>query len=198
MAGAAASPWLALAVLVMALALPLAFFFTRRKRAMALLETEPQQQRALDLIEKLMVTDDGVPLSPASPDKADAVSEDARRVLIVDDDPVTRATLHRLFTQAGFFSAEVEDGQKAVDRYAMGERFHMVVMDHDMPVLNGVDTVKALRKFDRDVCIMALTGNDPTSKEKDFLRVGANFVAPKPVTRTTLKEVLQQYELVNW
>ena len=193
---AAASPWLALAVLVMALALPLAFFFARWRRASG--AEPPQQQRALDLLEKLRVTnDDGAAPSPV-PLADKAASEDARRVLIVDDDPVTRATLHRLFTQAGFFSAEVEDGQKAVDRYAMGERFHMVVMDHDMPVLNGVDTVKALRKFDRDVCIMALTGNDPTSKEKDFLRVGANFVAPKPVTRTTLKEVLQQYELVNW
>jgi CheY-like chemotaxis protein len=92
----------------------------------------------------------------------------------------------------------VEDGDKAIEMYSHGERFDMVVMDHDMPTINGVDTVRALRTFDRHVTIMALTTHDPVSKEKDFLRVGANFVAPKPVTRTKLREVLQQYELMNW
>jgi len=182
-------------LLFLAVIAPLALFFVKRRKS-TLAPPSDGADRAIQMLEQIIVKDDGSPGLVA--DKGFLPDQPARTVLIVDDDPVTRFTLNRLFVQAGFVSQEVEDGQKAVEKYARGERFDMVVMDHDMPTLNGVDAVKALRTFDRHVTIMALTTHDPVSKEQEFLRVGANFVAPKPVTRTKLKEVLQQYELMNW
>jgi CheY-like chemotaxis protein len=189
-----------LAMLLLALLLPLLLFVYNLQSAapappLPPPPPPPPQEQAGKVIESLFVDEDG---SPVVLDKASLAGEVPKTVLIVDDDAVTRITLHRLFVQAGFTSQEVEDGNKAVEKYANGERFDLVVMDHDMPQLNGVDAIKALRTYDRHVTIMALTTHDPSGKEKEFLRVGANFVAPKPVTRSKLREVLQEYEFINW
>jgi CheY-like chemotaxis protein len=60
-------------------------------------------------------------------------------VLIVDDDPIIRK-IHRVLLSK--FTTEIqvaENGKEAVDRYRSGALFDLVLMDMDMPIMNGLE-----------------------------------------------------------
>lgn len=70
------------------------------------------------------------------------------RILIADDAPIARAMLRKLLEQMGHcVVGEVENGKKAVERYR-ALRPDLVVLDITMPVMNGIDALRAIRCFD--------------------------------------------------
>lgn len=59
--------------------------------------------------------------------------------LIVDDDPLIRR-IHKVFlSKSGFETHEVEDGKQAVNLFRSGSCFDLIVMDRDMPIMDGLE-----------------------------------------------------------
>ena len=85
------------------------------------------------------------------------------RILIVDDTALNRKMLGRLLQKHGHFIFEATDGQDAINivKQAMDEckPFGMILMDYEMPVMNGPDSCKAIRKLGCDWFIVGVTGN---------------------------------------
>ncbi|RMH69723.1 MAG: response regulator [Gemmatimonadetes bacterium] len=95
-----------------------------------------------------------------------------RTVLLVDDDAFIRDFLKMLLEYLEFEVEMAENGQEGVDK-AQKTPFDLIVSDIDMPVMNGLELISAIRRFNEDVPIVILTGNDDVSTAIEAMRKGA-------------------------
>ncbi len=88
-----------------------------------------------------------------------------RRLLLVEDNIVNMEIARLLLTQAGFAVETAENGQAAVDMVSASEAgyYHAVLMDIQMPVMDGYEATRTIRALDRrelaEIPIVALTSN---------------------------------------
>jgi len=91
-----------------------------------------------------------------------------------------------------------EDGKLALERFSCAEKgeFDAILMDVQMPVLNGYDATRAIRALDskeaRQIPIIAMTANAFAEDEKEALQAGMNLHLSKPIDITLLKKVIQE------
>jgi len=71
------------------------------------------------------------------------------KALIVDDAKVVRVALGRIMNQLGFESVEAVDGKQALEQMQMHADIDVVMLDWNMPVMNGYDFLLALRAMDQ-------------------------------------------------
>jgi CheY-like chemotaxis protein len=116
-----------------------------------------------------------------------------KRILVVDDDADSRAILKTYFEADGFDVSEAEDGYDAVQR-ALNDRPDLVVMDMAMPLVDGVNSARAMRQHDslRTVPIIALTGFG-AFYEPRALDAGCTTVLLKPIDFRTLAPVIEKH-----
>jgi PAS domain S-box-containing protein len=114
-------------------------------------------------------------------------------VLLADDEELVREVTDTMLRQLGFEVVAVADGREAVDAFAADpSRFDLVLMDLTMPVMTGVEAVRAIRAIRSDVRILMMSGfneQDPP----DTGAAGAPLPAflHKPFTLNGLRDLLQ-------
>src|SRR3712207_9278216 len=101
------------------------------------------------------------------------------RVLVVDDDPAVRDSLRRSLAFEGYTVTNAADGEEALAAVAT-QRPDAVVLDLQMPRLDGLETCRRLRAAGEDVPILMLTARDRTSDRVTGLDAGADDYLPKP------------------
>lgn len=115
---------------------------------------------------------------------------DSTRILLAEDTPGLRHLVSRILTIAG---AEVElvtnglEAVEAVERSAVsGRGFDVVLMDVQMPVMNGSDATRQLRKSGYTIPIIALTAGAMAGDREKCLAAGCDAYVPKPIDRGEL------------
>lgn len=100
------------------------------------------------------------------------------RMLVIDDEPVIRALLTRIFGDTFHVSCanSVDEG---LWKFA-GETPGIVLTDIDMPGRNGLQGVREIRKLDPFVPIVVITGSSPSIEGESILAAGANAFVAKP------------------
>ncbi|HYC44259.1 MAG TPA: response regulator [Burkholderiales bacterium] len=111
------------------------------------------------------------------------------RVLVVDDGPENRELLRLVLSEAGLVVGEAENGQVGVD-VMRRERYDVVLMDMQMPVMDGYTATRTMRADGVQVPIFALTANAMKGFEKDVLEAGCTGLLVKPVNIDQLMETL--------
>lgn len=110
----------------------------------------------------------------------------ASRVLIVDDSAINRKMVVRVMADKFAHCEEAENGLEAVNKceraLALGQPFHVIMMDCLMPVMNGLEASRRIRCFDSQVVIVGVTGNALDSDREVFLAAGADHVMVKPLS----------------
>jgi CheY-like chemotaxis protein len=114
------------------------------------------------------------------------------RILIAEDIATNRKLLAMLLENMGFAVAIAEDGQQAVDK-ALVESFDLILMDMQMPNLNGYEATKILRKKGIKVPIIAVTAHAMRGDDKKCIRSGCDDYLSKPIDRNKLLEKICQY-----
>lgn len=101
------------------------------------------------------------------------------RVLVIDDDEVSRLVTGNILAAAGHEVAYATNGEQGMAYYKK-QPFDVVVVDLVMPVKNGLQTIRELYEDYRDVKIIAVTGTDPENLPlaEDL---GAVYTMAKPV-----------------
>ena len=115
----------------------------------------------------------------------------AKKVLVVDDDPMIRNLVRAILESAGYEVVLAEDGQQGLDVVNANNGpvdFNFIVLDVVMPGVNGLDVLTRLRLHPetQSVPVIMLTGED---KAEDILAgysVGADYYITKPFTRQQL------------
>ena len=119
--------------------------------------------------------------------------------LAAEDNEINAEILEELLDMEGADCEIVENGQLAVERFersAEGE-FDAILMDVQMPVMNGHDATKEIRALKRSdatkIPIIAMTANAFAEDEKAALDAGMNAHVAKPLDIDLLKKVIKQY-----
>ena len=122
---------------------------------------------------------------------ATAVADDSpanlsdRRVLVVEDGVVNRRLIRVVLDRAGVDAAEAHDGREGVDAVlaaqAEGRPFELILMDMQMPVLDGYGATDELRSLGMDVPIVALTAHAMDGDREKCLAAGCTDYLAKPI-----------------
>ncbi|MEM7254960.1 MAG: response regulator, partial [Pseudomonadota bacterium] len=116
---------------------------------------------------------------------------DARSVLVVEDNPVNVEVLIEMLIELGCQSMVAENGRAAIDEFKR-ERFDAVLMDCQMPVMDGFQAARGVRELERDhergrTPIIAVTANATESDRKRCFDAGMDdFVKSFPTLAKTL------------
>lgn len=114
-------------------------------------------------------------------------------VLVAEDSVDTRIMLKRAFELKGYRVFEAEDGRQALD-LARRYRPSLIVVDLNMPVLDGLETIKKFRKLEPagdHTPIVAITAYDVYGMEAAALELGSNIYLTKPLDLEELDRVLK-------
>jgi two-component system cell cycle response regulator DivK len=104
-------------------------------------------------------------------------------VLLAEDSEDTRIMLKRAFELKGYRVFEAEDGQQALEM-AQHHRPSLMVVDLNMPVLDGLETIRNFRELEGEgehVPIIAITAYDVYGMEEAALETGCNLYLSKPL-----------------
>jgi len=104
-----------------------------------------------------------------------------KRVLLAEDEPISQEVSRGLLEEVGLQVELAEDGAAAVDMAKRGD-YALIVMDMQMPVLNGIEATEAIRAMGcRQVPILAMTANAFEEDRQRCLQAGMNDFVAKPV-----------------
>ena len=117
-------------------------------------------------------------------------------ILLAEDNELNQEIATAILEEAGFTIEVAENGQAAVDMLRASQPGHycLVLMDVQMPVMNGYEATQAIRGLEdrrlADIPILAMTANAFEEDKQEALRSGMNGHVPKPIDIATLLETM--------
>ena len=118
------------------------------------------------------------------------------RILCAEDNDVNRRLVSLLVGRTGAELVHVGNGAEALE-LAIRESFDLILMDIQMPVMNGRDATAALREAGVNTPVIALTANVMTEDIADYRLAGCNEHLAKPIDKQRFYEVLARYLKVH-
>ncbi len=121
------------------------------------------------------------------------------RFLAAEDNEINAEILAEILSMEGAYCEIVENGQLVLERFINSEEgeFDAILMDVQMPVMNGYEATRAIRALERKdartMPIIAMTANAFVEDEKEALNAGMNVHLAKPIDIDLLKKVIKQY-----
>lgn len=128
-------------------------------------------------------------------DTAEAVTNNTRRILIVDDNRINQVVTQRILEKRDFECLVAHSGEEAIE-IVLKEQLDVVLMDVNMPGMNGMETTAKIREFNRHIPIIALTAVEVGEMKEAILQAGMNDIINKPYDipqffNTIFKNLLQ-------
>lgn len=125
------------------------------------------------------------------------MSEMAMRALVVDDSRALRTLLKNILKEMGFEIIEAGHGKEALERLAAVGSVTLALVDWNMPEMNGLDFVKALRSDEKhaETKVVMVTTETEMPRMVAALEAGANEYLMKPFTKDSLREKLSMVGL---
>ncbi|XP_027349090.1 two-component response regulator 24-like [Abrus precatorius] len=119
--------------------------------------------------------------------------------LVVDDEKTVRMIHQKLLNRIGVKNHAVENGKEAVDIHNTGKRFDLILMDWDMPVMDGVEATKKLRSMGIRNVIIGVS-SCPTMKIQEFMDAGLDDFYMKPFNIRMLNDIVNKMQSCrsNW
>ncbi|KAJ3278944.1 hypothetical protein HDU76_009686, partial [Blyttiomyces sp. JEL0837] len=145
-----------------------------------------------------LLTESSAPVAPKP------AKEDKKHLLVVDDNDINRKILIKHLSRHGFTMDEAVNGSEAV-KLAKVNEYGMILMDIEMPIMNGLDATLEIRKWEKQrmevdggggggdggcrIPIVAVTGNARSEQVELYLKSGMQAVLVKPYTKDGLMEL---------
>ena len=110
--------------------------------------------------------------------------------LLIDDSRAIRSIIRKILAEMGFEVSEACHGLEALERLEEVDKTDLVLVDWNMPVMNGIDFVRAVRA-DRaydDMPVMMVTTESGMEQMVEALEAGADEYVMKPFTKDVLQE----------
>ena len=144
-------------------------------------------------------------IDTSNPEQADIAAEDdvntPRTVLIVDDVFSNRRLLARLLEKCGDICEQAIDGVDCLDKVAAakneGRQFDIILLDYEMPNMNGPNCAKNLRSMGCASLIVGISGNCLPEDVEHFKSHGVDDVLPKPFKLGSLQAIWARHGIQN-
>ncbi len=118
------------------------------------------------------------------------------KALVIDDSRAMRTIIGQILKSVGYEVVDAGNGREGLQRVNELGPPHLILVDWNMPEMNGIDFVRALRsdrKYD-DVRIMMVTTETEMKRMAEALEQGANEYVMKPFTRDVILQKLEQMQ----
>ncbi|NNE70499.1 MAG: response regulator [Rhodothermales bacterium] len=139
------------------------------------------------------ISQEDAAVAPAGDRPPRTIASDIK-VLVVEDNPTNQRVVRRLLERIGIVADIVENGLQAVEM-AKNEYYELMLMDVQMPVMNGLDATRAIRTLDVvQPYIIALTANAMPEDRIRCLESGMDDYMAKPIVLQRLKETITGFQ----
>jgi diguanylate cyclase (GGDEF)-like protein len=107
------------------------------------------------------------------------------KILVVDDSMVFRKTMKNMLENLFYSVITVAHGEEALNMISLHPEISLVITDYNMPVMNGLELTKEIRKEHNrsEICIIAISSNSDDEVNALFLKQGANDYINKPFSK---------------
>jgi CheY-like chemotaxis protein len=144
----------------------------------------------------------GVSNETPAPAKQAGVSYSHLKVLVAEDNQVNQMVVKGLLKKLGITPVVVENGLEALECYINSEPFDLILMDCEMPVLDGWEATRKIRDYQiehvsdkGELLIIALSAHALSIEREKSASVGMDDYLSKPVSRADLEGMFNKYEL---
>ena len=124
------------------------------------------------------------------------IKAEGSKVLLVDDNSINRRVFAALLKNTNISVVEASSGEECL-KYAKSEKFDMIFLDHMMPGMDGIETLKALKmsenKENLSTPVIALTANAIEGAKEYYVGEGFDDYLSKPIEREKLKSLIEKY-----
>jgi PAS domain S-box-containing protein len=145
-----------------------------------------------------------IPLPKGDPSKLEIASENkssnnisvlkGSKVLLVEDNTINQEIVLGLLENSGIIIDVANNGQEAVNKYnANPSKYELILMDLQMPVMDGYEATKNIREINKNIPIVALTANAMKEDVQRTQEAGMNDHLNKPIEVDKLYETLLKY-----
>jgi CheY-like chemotaxis protein/anti-sigma regulatory factor (Ser/Thr protein kinase) len=128
-----------------------------------------------------------------TPDTALKMSAEKMTILIAEDDYASYAYLKSLLSGPGITFLHTTDGKETVKAVRENPGLSIVLMDLRMPGLNGLEATMQIRKFNKNIPIIAQTAYALAGDRETALQAGCNNYISKPLNSRELHKIISRY-----
>lgn len=114
------------------------------------------------------------------------------KVLVVEDNKINQVVTRKILESKNLNSVVVDDGYQAIELLKVN-KFDLVLMDINMPKINGIETTKMIRSNGITIPIIAVTAFERDQISEDIYEVGFNDIISKPFDSNQLYEIIEKY-----
>ncbi|NRA37823.1 MAG: response regulator [Planctomycetes bacterium] len=115
-----------------------------------------------------------------------------KSILLAEDNEMNQTVISKALQTLGLKVDVAENGQVAIDKMAEGD-YAVILMDMQMPLVDGITAAKVIRQTDTDIPIIAMTANVLESDKIKCFDAGMNGFLTKPISRIEIIEHLDEY-----
>ena len=159
------------------------------------ISVETAQGKGTEFIINLQFKLSDKKVSEVEEEKNSAVDFTNRKLLLVDDIEVNREIALMILTEAGFEVETAVNGADAVEKFSAAKSgtFDAILMDIQMPVMDGYEATKKIRTFDKKTPIIAMTANAFSEDVENAKSAGMNAHISKPIDVPKMLETLSKF-----
>lgn len=115
------------------------------------------------------------------------------KILVTEDDKISRMLLLKIIESYGKEIVIAKTGLEAVEACRNNPDLDLIMMDIQMPQMNGYEATKEIRKFNKTVIILAQTAFALEGDKEKTIEAGCNGYISKPIKKEELAKLIQQY-----
>ncbi len=112
------------------------------------------------------------------------------KVLIVDDEELIRITIKKILKEENYNVDTAEKGQVAIKKF-LENSYDLVLLDINLPDINGLEVLKELKKIDPDILVIIITGYASIEDAVQAIKSGAYDYIEKPLKKNTIKLIVK-------
>ena len=127
---------------------------------------------------------------------------DGKKILVVEDNPANQLVMKRLFKRVGIEGEFAENGQLALEKYKTShDRWDLILMDCEMPVMDGYDTTNAIRHYEQEAgldrkMIIGVSAHAIDDLKRKAMDQGMDDYLTKPIEREALYQTIAGHLLL--
>ncbi len=145
-------------------------------------------------LEKPIKTEQNIKKDVKDITKANSKSVKKHLILLVEDNKINQVLAKTLLIKNGFKVEIAENGKKAIEKFEKN-KFSLILMDLHMPIMDGYEATEIIRKEDKEIPIIALTGAMLETEKGKCILLGMNEYVSKPFDKEYLISLIKN--LIN-
>ncbi len=118
---------------------------------------------------------------------------EGQKILVVEDNFMSFKLIEAYFRRSNLVLIHAKDGLEALSVFKGDPYIELILMDVQLPGMNGLDVTKAIREFNKDIIVIAATANVFEDDKIACIEAGCNHYITKPINFPKLFDLLEKH-----